>query len=98
MSISKKACFIAGGFYAPCRWFEKVRKEIAFFHDELSNSKWKTSKKNLEILINEKSTLKILPEDMIRNTNNWAAETKSFESSVQFDISEILQMILFQNE
>jgi hypothetical protein len=28
---------------------------------------------------------------MIRNTNNWAAETKSFESSVQFDISEILQ-------
>jgi hypothetical protein len=35
---------------------------------------------------NEKSTLKTLPEDMTRNIHNWAAETKSFESS---DISEI---------
>jgi hypothetical protein len=32
---------------------------------------------------------------MIRNTSNWAAETKSFESSV-FDISEILEWFCFK--
>jgi hypothetical protein len=43
---------------------------------------------------NEKSTKKP-SEDMTRNIQQWATETKSFESSVKFDISEI-QNDLFQ--
>jgi hypothetical protein len=67
----------------------KKFKEIAFF-DELEVILWKNFKKKFGDFDRNEKNPKILPEDMIRNTN-WAAETKSFESSVQFDISEILQ-------
>jgi hypothetical protein len=67
----------------------KKFKEIAFF-DELEVILWKNFKKKFGDFDRNEKNPKILPEDMIRN-NNWAAETKSFESSVQFDISEILQ-------
>jgi hypothetical protein len=64
---------------------KKVRKEIAFFHDEvILNEK----KKNLEILIATKNTLKILRG---YDKEHQQLKLKSFESSVQFDISEILQ-------
>jgi hypothetical protein len=69
----------------------KSSQRNSLFHDELEVILNEKTSKKFGDFDQRKSTLKILPEDMIRNTNNWAAETKSFESSVQFDISEILQ-------
>jgi uncharacterized protein (TIGR02453 family) len=93
--IEKGACFIAGGFYAPLADdLKKVRKEIAFFHDELEvilNEK-NFKKEFGDFDRNEKSTLKNPPRGY--DKEHPAIELlklKSFESSVQFDISEILQ-------
>jgi hypothetical protein len=56
----------------------------------------KNFKKKFGDFDQRKNTLKILPEDMIRNTNNWAAETKSFESSVQLIFQKSYKWFCFK--
>jgi uncharacterized protein (TIGR02453 family) len=93
--IEKGASFIAGGLYAPMPdELKKVRKEIAFFHDDLElilNEK--NFKKEFEDFDrNEKSILKNPPRGY--GKEHPAIELlklKSFETSLRFDISEILQ-------
>jgi uncharacterized protein (TIGR02453 family) len=93
--IEKGASFIAGGLYAPMPdELKKVRKEIAFFQDDLElilNEK--NFKKEFEDFDrNEKSILKNPPRGY--DKEHPAIELlklKSFETSLRFDISEILQ-------
>lgn len=93
--IEKGASFIAGGLYAPMPDdLKKVRKEIAYFHDDLDvilNEK-KFKKEFGDFDRNEKSVLKNPPRGY--DKEHPALELlklKSFETSVKFDISEILQ-------
>lgn len=93
--IEKGASFIAGGLYAPMPdELKKVRKEIAFFHDDLKLIlSEKNFKKEFEDFDrNEKSILKNPPREY--DKEHPAIELlklKSFETSLRFDISEILQ-------
>jgi uncharacterized protein (TIGR02453 family) len=93
--IEKESSFIAGGFYAPMPDdLKKVRKEIAYFHDDLDvilNEK-NFNKEFGDFDRNEKSVLKNPPRGY--DKKHPAIELlklKSFETSVKFDISEILQ-------
>lgn len=93
--IEKGASFIAGGLYAPMPDdLKKVRKEIAYFHDDLDvilNEK-NFKKEFGDFDRNEKSVLKNPPRGY--DKEHPALELlklKSFETSVKFDISEILQ-------
>jgi hypothetical protein len=64
----KGACFIAGGFYAPLADDLKSSQRNSLFTIR-SNLNEKTSKKEFgDFDRNEKAPLKILPEDMTRNT------------------------------
>jgi len=93
--IEKGASFIAGGFYAPLADdLKKVRKEIAYFHDDLEEILNEKEFKKVfgDFDRNEKSTLKNPPRGY--DKEHPAIELlklKSFEASVPFDISEILQ-------
>lgn len=93
--IEKGASFIAGGLYAPMPDdLKKVRKEIAYFHDDLDvilNEK-NFKKEFGDFDRNEKSVLKNPPRGY--DKEHPALELlklKSFETSVKFDILEILQ-------
>lgn len=93
--IEKGASFIAGGFYMPeAEDLKKVRKEIAFFHEDLEailNEK-NFKREFVDFDRNERSLLKNPPRGYERD--HPAIELlklKSFETSQKFDISEVTQ-------
>jgi uncharacterized protein (TIGR02453 family) len=91
--IEKESSFIAGGFYSPeAEDLKKVRKEIAFFHDDLdailNDKNFKKEFKNLDF--NESNTLKNPPRGYEKE--HPAIEflkLKSFTASQKFDIAEV---------
>lgn len=93
--IERGASFIAGGFYSPLPDdLKKVRKEIAFFYEDLEEIiNNKTFKKEFGAFArNEKSTLKNPPKGY--DKEHPAVELlklKSFEVLQKFDINEITQ-------
>lgn len=93
--IEKGASFIAGGFYAPeAEDLKKVRKEIAFFYDDLEAILNEPNFKREfgDFSRNEKSVLKNPPRGYEKD--HPAIELlklKSFETVQKFDISEVSQ-------
>lgn len=93
--IEKDASFIAGGFYSPeMDDLKKLRKEIAFFYDDLeeivTGNDFKDTFGSLEV--NENNSLKNAPKDY--DKDHPAIEflkLKSFIASRKFDIKEVLQ-------
>jgi uncharacterized protein (TIGR02453 family) len=91
--IEKGASFIAGGFYSPdSEELKKVRKEIAFFYDDLEGIlKEENFKKEFGSLdINENNSLKSMPRGYEKD--HPAIEflkLKSFTVSQKYDISEV---------
>ena len=93
IQIEKGASFIAGGLYCPeAEDLKKMRKEIAYFHDDLEvilNEKdFKREFKDFDR--NEKNTLKNPPRGYEKD--HPAIELlklKSFESTKRIDISEV---------
>ncbi|PAM94137.1 TIGR02453 family protein [Flavobacterium sp. IR1] len=93
--IEKGASFIAGGFYAPdADQLKKVRKEIAFFHDDLeailADKHFKKEFKNFDI--DDNNSLKNPPRGYEKD--HPAIEflkLKSFTTSQKFDIAEVTQ-------
>ena len=93
--IERNKSFIAGGFYCPeAEDLKKVRKEIAFFYDDLETIlQEKNFKKEFgDFDRNESSMLKNPPRGYEKD--HPAIEylkLKSFEASQKFDISEVLK-------
>ncbi|WP_281336297.1 DUF2461 domain-containing protein [Flavobacterium eburneipallidum] len=92
--IARTGSFIAGGFYCPeADDLKKVRKEIAFFHDDLEeiiNNK-NFQKEFGDFDRNEKNLLKNPPRGYEKD--HPAIEflkLKSFETSQKFDFEEVL--------
>ncbi|SFD70172.1 DUF2461 domain-containing protein [Flavobacterium phragmitis] len=93
--IEKGASFIAGGFYSPdSDELKKVRKEIAFFYDDLqeilSDKNFKKEFGSLDV--NENNSLKSMPRGYEKD--HPAIEflkLKSFTASQPYDISEVTQ-------
>ena len=93
--IEKGASFIAGGFYSPeAEDLKKVRKEIAFFHDDLeailADKNFKKEFGSLDI--NETNSLKSMPRGYEKD--HPAIEflkLKSFTATQKYDISEVTQ-------
>jgi uncharacterized protein (TIGR02453 family) len=91
--IEKGASFIAGGFYSPeSEDLKKVRKEIAFFHDDLeailADKNFKKEFGSLDI--NENNSLKSMPRGYEKD--HPAIEflkLKSFTATQKYDISEV---------
>ncbi|WP_026704231.1 DUF2461 domain-containing protein [Flavobacterium soli] len=93
--IENGGSFIAGGFYSPeADELKKVRKEIAFFYDDLEEIlNEKNFKKEFGSLDrNETNSLKNAPKDYEKD--HPAIEhlkLKSFTASQKFDIKEVSQ-------
>lgn len=93
--IEKGASFIAGGFYSPdSDELKKVRKEIAFFYDDLQEIlNDKNFKKEFGSLdVNENNSLKSMPRGYEKD--HPAIEflkLKSFTATQPYDISEVTQ-------
>nr|WP_315222995.1 DUF2461 domain-containing protein [uncultured Flavobacterium sp.] len=93
--IEKGASFIAGGFYSPeAEELKKVRKEIAFFYDDLeailNDKNFKKEFGSLDV--NESNALKNPPRGYEKD--HPAIEflkLKSFTAAQKFDISEVTQ-------
>ena len=93
LHLEKGASFIAGGLYCPeANELKKMRKEIAFFHDDLEaildEKNFKKEFKDFDR--NEKNTLKNPPRGYEKE--HPAIEflkLKSFESSQRIDILEV---------
>ncbi|SEO45786.1 TIGR02453 family protein [Flavobacterium sp. CF108] len=93
--IEKGASFIAGGFYSPeAEDLKKVRKEIAFFHDDLeaivADKNFKKEFGSLDV--DENNSLKNPPRGYEKD--HPAIEflkLKSFTASQKYDISEVTQ-------
>jgi uncharacterized protein (TIGR02453 family) len=93
--IEKGASFIAGGFYSPdAEDLKKVRKEIAFFHDDLeailADKNFRKEFGSLDI--NENNSLKSMPRGYEKD--HPAIEflkLKSFNATQKFDIKEVTQ-------
>lgn len=91
--IAQSGCFIAGGFYCPeADDLKKIRKEIAYFYDDLeeilNNKNFK--KEFTDFDRNEKNLLKNPPRGYEKE--HPAIEflkLKSFETSQRFDITEV---------
>lgn len=93
--IEKGSSFIAGGFYAPeSEDLKKVRKEIAFFYEDLEEI---LAEKNFKKTFgdfdrNERSLLKNPPRGYEKeHPAIELLKLKSFEASQKFDISEVLE-------
>ncbi|KAF2332879.1 DUF2461 domain-containing protein [Flavobacterium ginsenosidimutans] len=93
--IEKGASFIAGGFYSPeAEDLKKVRKEIAFFYDDLQEIlNDKNFKKEFESLdINENNSLKSMPRGYEKD--HPAIEflkLKSFTATQVYNVSEVME-------
>lgn len=93
--IEKGASFIAGGFYSPeAEDLKKVRKEIAFFHEDLeaivADKNFKKEFGSLDV--DENNSLKNPPRGYEKD--HPAIEflkLKSFTASQKYDISEVTQ-------
>lgn len=93
--IDNKGSFIAGGLYGPeAEDLKKIRKEIAFFYEDLeaivNDKNFKTEFKKLNV--NEANALKNPPRGFEKD--HPAIEflkLKSFTASQNFDTSEVLQ-------
>ncbi|MDR6762628.1 uncharacterized protein (TIGR02453 family) [Flavobacterium sp. 2755] len=93
--IEKGASFIAGGFYSPeAEDLKKVRKEIAFFYDDLeaivADKNFKKEFGSLDV--DENNSLKNPPRGYEKD--HPAIEflkLKSFTASQKYDISEVTQ-------
>lgn len=91
--IEKGGSFIAGGFYSPdAEELKKVRKEIAFFYDDLQEIlNDKNFKKEFGSLdVNENNSLKSMPRGYEKD--HPAIEflkLKNFTASQTYDISEV---------
>ncbi|WP_369014222.1 DUF2461 domain-containing protein [Flavobacterium anhuiense] len=91
--IEKGRSFIAGGFYSPdAEELKKVRKEIAFFYDDLqeilNDKNFKKEYGSLDV--NENNSLKSMPRGYEKD--HPAIEflkLKSFTASQTYDISEV---------
>lgn len=93
--IAKETSFIAGGFYCPeAEDLKKIRKEIAYFHEDLDDI---LADKNFKKVFgdfdrNETNVLKNPPRGYEKE--HLAIEylkLKSFETSQKFETEEILQ-------
>ena len=93
--IEKGASFIAGGFYSPeAEDLKKVRKEIAFFHDDLeailADKNFKKEFGSLDI--NETNSLKSMPRGYEKDHPAIAfLKLKSFTATQKYDIAEVTQ-------
>jgi uncharacterized protein (TIGR02453 family) len=93
--IEKGASFIAGGFYSPeAEDLKKVRKEIAFFHDDLeeilNNQNFKKEFGSLDL--NETNSLKNPPRGYEKDHPAIDfLKLKSFTATQKYDISEVTQ-------
>lgn len=93
--IARAGSFIAGGFYCPeAEDLKKVRKEIAYFHEDLEEIMHNKSfqKEFGDFDRNEKNLLKNPPRGYEKD--HPAIEflkLKSFETSQKFDIEEVLK-------
>jgi uncharacterized protein (TIGR02453 family) len=91
--LEKGSSFIAGGLYAPeAEDLKKMRKEIAYFHDDLdailADQNFKKEFKDFDR--NEKNTLKNPPRDYEKeHPAIELLKLKSFESSQRIDISGV---------
>lgn len=91
--IGKSGGFIAGGFYCPeAEDLKKVRKEIAYFHEDLeeiiNNKNFK--KEFVDFDRNESNVLKNPPRGYEKeHPAIELLKLKSFETSQKFDISEV---------
>lgn len=91
--IEKGASFIAGGFYSPeAEDLKKVRKEIAFFHEDLeailADKNFKKEFGSLDI--NENNSLKSMPRGYEKDHPAIAfLKLKSFTATQKYDISEV---------
>lgn len=93
--IEKGASFIAGGFYSPeAEDLKKVRKEIAFFHEDLEAILTdKNLKKEFGSLdINETNSLKSMPRGYEKDHPAIDfLKLKSFTATQKYDIAEVTQ-------
>ncbi|MCV2484118.1 DUF2461 domain-containing protein [Flavobacterium sp. SH_e] len=93
--IEKGASFIAGGFYSPeAEDLKKVRKEIAFFYDDLQEIlNDKNFKKEFGSLdVNENNSLKSMPRGYEKD--HPAIEflkLKSFTATQVYNVSEVME-------
>ena len=93
--IEKGASFIAGGFYSPeAEDLKKIRKEIAFFHEDLeailADKKFKKEFGSLDV--NENSTLKNPPRGYEKDHPAIAfLKLKSFTATQKYNIDEVTQ-------
>ena len=93
--IEKGASFIAGGFYSPeAEDLKKIRKEIAFFHEDLeailADKNFKKEFGSLDV--NENSTLKNPPRGYEKDHPAIAfLKLKSFTATQKYDIDEVSQ-------
>lgn len=91
--IEKGASFIAGGFYSPeAEDLKKIRKEIAFFYDDLEAilNEPNFKKEFGDFNRNEKSMLKNPPRGYEKDHPAIDfLKLKSFETVQKFDISEV---------
>ena len=93
--IEKGASFIAGGFYSPeAEDLKKVRKEIAFFHDDLeailADKNFKKEFGSLDV--NETNSLKSMPRGYEKDHPAIAfLKLKSFTATQKYDITEVTQ-------
>jgi len=93
--IEKGASFIAGGFYSPeAEDLKKIRKEIAFFHEDLeailADKNFKKEFGSLDV--NENSTLKNPPRGYEKDHPAIAfLKLKSFTATQKYNIDEVTQ-------
>jgi len=89
--ISKNESFVAGGFYSPeADELKKLRKEIAFFYDDLEEILYDKKFKSVFGDLDKSNTLKTMPKGYEKD--HPAIELlklKSFTASQKFDISEV---------
>ena len=93
--IEKGASFIAGGFYSPeAEELRKLRKEIAFFYDDLEEIVNEKDFKNIfgSLEVTESNSLKNAPKDYEKDHPAIGfLKLKSFTASHPFDYKEVLQ-------
>lgn len=91
--IEKGASFIAGGFYSPeAEDLKKVRKEIAYFYDDLeeilNNPTFRKEYSSLDV--NETNSLKTAPKDYEKDHPAIQyLKLKSYTATQKYDISEV---------
>lgn len=93
LHIDPEGCFVAGGFYQPeAGELKKIRKEIAFFHDDLEAILSNPDFKKVYPGLDREHSLKTMPKGYEKD--HPAAEflkLKSFTATATFPVSEVLK-------